>query len=304
MPWTGATFKSRHNHGLSGAGSAQAASVANAILRDTGDEGKAIRIANWQAKRRDAGGIATAGDPSAFQNLLLANQQTASDEQQDAADDQYLRGLAPANVAHAASGGIQQGFQQVKPFKPPNLTPPYAARQAARQLHTGAVMSSVPGRVDAHKIRVPSGSYVLPAETVSGMGQGNTVAGLKRAHEIFGMGPYGTALQHVPHGRGQFPNVHQQKVFAYGGYSEGGPREGDHFHPVDVDVSGGEYIIHPAAIIKEFGSLKHGHQILDHFVMRHRKQHIKILQNLPGPAKRWMGGGVWATHERNPQCMV
>ena len=46
MPWSGKSFGAKHNHSLSGAGAAKAASIANAILRDSGDEGKAIRIAN------------------------------------------------------------------------------------------------------------------------------------------------------------------------------------------------------------------------------------------------------------------
>ena len=52
MPWTGSTFKSRHNKALSGARAGKAAKVANAILRKTGDEGKAIRIANAMAKKK------------------------------------------------------------------------------------------------------------------------------------------------------------------------------------------------------------------------------------------------------------
>jgi uncharacterized protein YdaT len=45
MPWSGQSFQ-KHNHSLSGAGAAKAASIANAILKESGDEGKAIRIAN------------------------------------------------------------------------------------------------------------------------------------------------------------------------------------------------------------------------------------------------------------------
>lgn len=46
MPWDAASFKSRHNHGLSGAGAAKAASMANAILRSGGSEQVAIATAN------------------------------------------------------------------------------------------------------------------------------------------------------------------------------------------------------------------------------------------------------------------
>ncbi len=49
MPWTGKTFKSRHNKGLSQSKADKAARVANAVLEKTGDEGKAIRIANAKA---------------------------------------------------------------------------------------------------------------------------------------------------------------------------------------------------------------------------------------------------------------
>lgn len=51
MPWDKSSFK-RHNKGLSEGEADQASHVANAILDDTGDEGKAIRIANWQAKQK------------------------------------------------------------------------------------------------------------------------------------------------------------------------------------------------------------------------------------------------------------
>jgi len=46
MPWDAQSFASRHNKKLKGARAAKAASVANAILDKTNDEGKAIRIAN------------------------------------------------------------------------------------------------------------------------------------------------------------------------------------------------------------------------------------------------------------------
>lgn len=49
MPWSGQSF-SKHNHSLSGVGASKAASIANAILKDSGDEGKAIRIANSKVK--------------------------------------------------------------------------------------------------------------------------------------------------------------------------------------------------------------------------------------------------------------
>lgn len=61
MPWTARTFSSRHNRSLRGAGAARAARVANAVLRRTGDEGRAIRIASAAAKGGGRGIINRAG---------------------------------------------------------------------------------------------------------------------------------------------------------------------------------------------------------------------------------------------------
>ncbi len=51
MPWTGESFKSKHNHALSGKQAGKAAKQANAILEKTGDEGMAIAVANKNAKK-------------------------------------------------------------------------------------------------------------------------------------------------------------------------------------------------------------------------------------------------------------
>ena len=47
MPWKGPEFASRHNKKLSGSSASKAAGAANAVLKKTGDEGKAVRIGNY-----------------------------------------------------------------------------------------------------------------------------------------------------------------------------------------------------------------------------------------------------------------
>lgn len=51
MPWTAETFK-KHNKNLTPAQAGRAAKTANAILRETGEEGKSIRIANAKVKKK------------------------------------------------------------------------------------------------------------------------------------------------------------------------------------------------------------------------------------------------------------
>jgi len=51
MPWNAKNFASKHNHSLSPAQAAKAASVANAVLKKNGgNEGQAIAIGNASAQ--------------------------------------------------------------------------------------------------------------------------------------------------------------------------------------------------------------------------------------------------------------
>ena len=56
MPWDAKSFR-KHNRKLSGARAAKAASIANAVLAKTGDEGKAIRIANSKFMNHSKAGL-------------------------------------------------------------------------------------------------------------------------------------------------------------------------------------------------------------------------------------------------------
>jgi len=51
MPWTGKTFKERHNHSLSSGQAKKAAAQATAMVKAGVDEGVAIATANKNAKK-------------------------------------------------------------------------------------------------------------------------------------------------------------------------------------------------------------------------------------------------------------
>src|SRR5258705_565841 len=73
------------------------------------------------------------------------------------------------------------------------FTPPMGERFAARQqFHEGFLHSSVPGRTDRLPISVSGGAYVLPADHVAALGQGNSNAGANIVSKIFKSGPYGS----------------------------------------------------------------------------------------------------------------
>jgi hypothetical protein len=137
--------------------------------------------------------------------------------------------------------------------------------------HSGPIHSSVAGRTDHLPITVESGSYVLPADVVSGApgAEGNTMAGFAHAKRVFGGTPRGGGEQPYNHTGGPY------------GMKRGGAASG-----VPIVAAGGEYVVHPDAV-REVGEgdLDTGHKVLDMFVKRIRKENIKTLQKLPGPKR-------------------
>lgn len=124
------------------------------------------------------------------------------------------------------------------------------------RLKVGGIHSNVPGRTDKHPMRVQSGSYVLPADTVSHLGDGNTMAGMEKAQAIFG----------------------KSYVRAKGG-------------AVPIIAAGGEFVISPHGALSWFhkqggrGGLKQAHEALDQWVMEQREKNVETLAGLPPPAQ-------------------
>lgn len=142
--------------------------------------------------------------------------------------------------------------------------------------HVGPIRSHVAGRTDHLPMHVPSGAYVLPADIVSAMGEGNTSAGFRVAKSVFSQPFYGDA---VPGGR-----PYRQGPEPYG---QPEPRAaGGRAPPVPIVAAGGEFVIHPRDVMRlGRGSLEDGHSTLDEFVKRMRAKTVRTLKNLPGPKK-------------------
>lgn len=119
----------------------------------------------------------------------------------------------------------------------------------------GLLHSDVAGRTDNLPISVPAGAYVLPADVVSALGEGNTMAGAKVLDEMFG------------------PQTAAAEAYARGGH-------------VPIVAAGGEYVVSPGTARKVGGGdLERGHEVLDRFVKHVRAKHVKTLRKLPGPKK-------------------
>lgn len=163
-------------------------------------------------------------------------------------------------------------------------------RASGGRVHNGPIMSAVPGRTDNHPMAVGSGAYVLPADHVSSMGQGNTAAGMSVLNQMFGpSGPYGVGKSpSIRRGAGvpKPPSIKTKGVArADGGFAPEMAME-EPAEPVDIMAAGGEFVIPPEYVAAVGnGDMKRGHDILDKWVVSNRKNHISTLRKLPGPAK-------------------
>lgn len=116
----------------------------------------------------------------------------------------------------------------------------------------GALRHHGHGRTDDLEISVPGESFVIPADIVSAIGQGNTEAGFK-------------VLE------GMFPDVPQKRAKGGG---------------VPIVAAGGEFVVPPEHVKRVGGGdMKRGHKNLRDFVKIMREKTIKTLKKLPSPAK-------------------
>lgn len=175
--------------------------------------------------------------------------------------------IALSNARKYADGGMVNKVQ----------TPPWYVRNQDRAM-SGALRSSVGGRTDHLRVKAKPGSFVLPADTVSHLGQGNTANGTAVLDKMMKTGPYGIHAP-KPSARNAIPKPPKPPKMP--AYADGGD-----VPPTDILAAGGEYII-PAEKVAEIGGgdMDKGTAILNEFVKSIRQDAIKHLKSLPGPER-------------------
>lgn len=158
------------------------------------------------------------------------------------------------------------------------------APQSAIVQKTGLFPGAASGRGDTLKATVPAGTYIIPADVVSALGDGNTASGAKILDRKFGQdssaGPQAKPMQapvQAPAGPPQ----------AGIGFAKGGRAPIKNVGaPVPIMASSGEYRVLPKTVqAVGGGDIDHGHKILDNFVKLVRKDHVKKIKSLPPPKK-------------------
>lgn len=156
------------------------------------------------------------------------------------------------------------------PFAFGGMTPSYA--HGGETERYGMMMGGTPGRADKIPLMPRGGSYVIPADIVSALGQGNSMAGGKKLSTMFGGGPYGTPATPFPKIHNRMPR--SMTLAPAAGHAAGGATGG----PTKIMVSDGEYVLDPEQVQKAGGA-----EVLDELVKLVRQQNVQHLANLPPP---------------------
>lgn len=285
MPWSGASFAGRHNHALHGDDASRAASMANAILKRTGSERIAIATANKHFERHDDGGEV---------GVQLSNQ-TANPMQQGMI--QRYSSYTPEKLQELAGvlAGTPQGQVIQRVLAQKRATPEPVVQQRsggttprratggqmpadATLGATGYLHGPTAGRGDAILTTAPAGSHVVPADVISGLGEGNSLAGAAIMQRILATGPGGIPLPRSGI-RTSFPRApgapHQAK---------GGAVPQQQHEQTPVALSHGEFVVSPEHVAHwGDGDQAKGHAAFDKFIVEMRKHIIDTMKKLPGP---------------------
>jgi len=184
--------------------------------------------------------------------------------------------LKPGKSQATISGNISEMVKSGHPQRQAVAAALNTARKAMEKggkpkesgVFHGPLKGPIAGRTDRLPIQVHSGSYVLPADIVSGLGEGNSEAGMAVIERM------------IEDAKSQGGRVGMVSKYGLQG----------HYHTprskVPVLVAFGEYILSPEEVeaIGD-GDLDQGHKTLDAFVKSQRAKTIKTLKKLPPPAK-------------------
>lgn len=197
------------------------------------------------------------------------------------------RGIIGRNVAEMIAAGHPQDQAVAAALSNARRHPKAAGGIVGAELPhyedggtVGFIHSPIPGRTDLIHASPPVGSYVVPADIVSGIGEGNSLAGAAILGRALATAPFGTAMPKGRAGKGiAIPNPpppYQAK--------RGGRMERHVGKPTPILAAGGEYVI-PPDVVRAWGGgdLKRGHDALDAWVIAKRKAIAKEQMKLPGP---------------------
>jgi hypothetical protein len=301
MPWaTGDEFADRHNHKLMGPAATKAAHMATAMVSSGVPEGEAIATANKHGngmmhdQRALGGGLKS-------ESFHLGSPGTMKLP----TDPGFGKTTSPSQgspwwTRSEARSGTHAGFQYGGDIGMGMGLSSAAGEQRYpdQQFDSGLIGGGGFGRTDRLPLSVAAGSHVLPADVVSGLGQGNTLAGAKVLEASLATGPWGMRIPHEDRGHGP-PRAPTVPSFLQPQAGGGDP------HSTSILAAAGEIVVPSRDVValgeraiaqglgkKGQSAADVGHDLLDRMIHNVRQFNIAWLQKAP-PPKRSMGGAVF-----------
>lgn len=196
-------------------------------------------------------------------------------------------GFAEGGGLGAAGGGMI----------PSSESSPWTERQDARIADTpfhggGFLGGSGAGRTDRLPLAVGAESHVLPADTMSGVGQGSSKFGANAIMASLSTGPWGVPVPRAMHASTipHPPSVpHSETGLAQGGAPHGASSilaaDGELVVPPDIVEALGHRGIEGGMGKKGETAIECGHRLLDEMIHRVRTFQIDWLKSAPDPKK-------------------
>lgn len=296
MPWdSGPSFAAAHNKKLTGAAASKAAEMATAMVKAGVPEGIAIATANKHGDKMLAmhhPHHARGGFGSLKKESFKLSSPSSLKLSTDPGGGKAI-GMGMATPWWTRRAASLHGFQ----FG--GATYPMAGERQYGDMHfgSGLIPGSGAGRTDRLPLSVAADSHVIPADVVSGLGQGSTEAGARVLEASLATGPWGMHLPHEVRGHGppRPPGVPSfLRPEAHGGQA----------HSTSILAASGEIVCPPRDVEalgrrmiaagkapKDASPMKVGHDELDRMIKRVRDFQIQWLKKAP-PPKKSAGGMV------------
>jgi len=154
------------------------------------------------------------------------------------------------------------------------------AHTVKHNVFAGFVGGHTSGREDRIRLPVENDSFVIPADVVSALGDGSSLAGAAKLHAMFEL----TSARRIA-------SFWEREAYNEA-YADGGRVR----NPVKVWVSSGEFIVSPMQCLGRFpgGDIHTAHDELDLFVLSTRVAWIGTLLKLPPPVRSKQRGKTHA----------
>lgn len=194
------------------------------------------------------------------------------------------------------SGGNARGGRLAAGGPTPSEMASTFGREAGEMgaTHPGGLVGGLTaGRADKVPMSVAAGSHVIPADVMSGLGDGNSLAGAHAMDLAMNSGPGGIKLPRGPHRGMGMPAARTappRTAFAKGGpvyqghtlrlASGGVPTGGG---GVRCLLSDGEYLLKPDEVRRIEHNGKKGHDAIDNWIVERRAENVKKQRSLPKP---------------------